>query len=568
MNPTAQTSVSISHGRPLAEEPGLGALTLPGYLREVTSRFAGREALAMPHPDGSVERWRYADLWDRATEVARALIACGLGKGGRVGILMTNRPEWASAFFGVGLAGGVAVPLSTFSTPSELEYLLKASGVSILLLERKVLKKDFAAILAALEPQLETASPGSLRSLTFPFLRRLAAVGDGALPGTIETWSGFLAHGQAVPAALMDAASACVTAADPGALYFSSGSTGHPKGILSAHRGVTIQCWRWPRILGIGEGVRTLAVNGFFWSGSFCQGLGATLSCGGAMVLQQTFNPEETLRLMALERVSYPVGWPHQWAQLEAAPNWSSVDLSCVRYVDASTALARHPTIATDWDNPVWTYGSTETFTITTAFASGTPPETTGETHGEPLPGNTIKIVDPMTGASPPRGGRGEIAVKGATLMLGYLGVPLDETLDDGGFFRTGDGGYIDDVGRLIWEGRLTDIIKTGGANVSPIEVDNELAGYPGVKRSQTVGVPHDTLGEIVVSCIVPDDGCVLEETAVREFARTRLASYKAPRRVLFIQEEDLNLTGSDKVKTGALRDFAIQKLKAEPGVM
>ena len=110
-----------------------------------------------------------------------------------------------------------------------------------------------------------------------------------------------------------------------------------------------------------------------------------------------------------------------------------------------------------------------------------------------------------------PRGERGEICVKGPTLMLGYVGTPLDETLDAEGFFHTGDGGYLDDAGRLFWEGRLTDIIKTGGANVSPLEVDEALAGYPGVKVAQTVGVPHETLGEVVVACIVPHDGASLE---------------------------------------------------------
>ena len=130
-----------------------------------------------------------------------------------------------------------------------------------------------------------------------------------------------------------------------------------------------------------------------------------------------------------------------------------------------------------------------------------------GAEPGEPLPGNTLKIVDPLTGAIVPRGERGEIAVKGPTLMLGYIGIPLDETLDEEGFFRTGDGGYIDERGRLFWEGRLNDIIKTGGANVSPVEVDGVLADHPGVKVSQTVGVPHETLGEMVVACVVPQRG-------------------------------------------------------------
>ncbi len=566
MTSAAQAPVSVARGVPLSDEPGLGPLTLPGYLREVTRRFADREALVMHHPDGAVERWSYADFWDRATEVARALVACGVGKDSRVGILMSNRPEWIFAFFGVGLAGGVAVVLSTFSTPPELEYLLRSSCISILLLERHVIKKDFGAVLAELEPDVHTSRPGALRSLKFPFLRRLVMAGTGAPFGMIETWAGFLARGQATPAPLLEVIAAAVKPADPGVLFFSSGSTGRPKGILSAHRAVAIQCWRWRRHLGLGDDVRTLTVNGLFWSGNFCQAIGATFSSGGALVLLATFDPGEALRLMECERVTYPAGWPHQWARLQEASNWPSVDLSSLRYVDTSTALGRHRTVFTNWVNPVWSYGNTETFTISTGFPSGTPLEVAGDTYGEPLPGNTIRIVDPLTGAVLPRGQSGEIAVKGPTLMLGYIGVPVDETLDEEGFFRTGDGGHMDDRGRLSWHGRLTDVIKTGGANVSPVEVDNELARYPGVRRSQTVGVPHETLGEMVVSCIVPKEGCVLEPGAIRDFLRARLASYKTPRRILFVKDDELSVTGSDKVKTAALREWVARRLQAETG--
>jgi fatty-acyl-CoA synthase len=553
--------LSIVSGIPLSAEPGLGVLTLPGYLREVTTRFATREALVMHHPDGSVERWSYGDLWERAMTIARALTACGVGKDTRVGVLMTNRPEWVASMFGVGLAGGVAVVLSTFSTQPELEYLLQVSGVSTLLFERTVLKKDFGAMLQSLEPEIGQAEPGQLVSNKFPFLRWLAAVGAAGVSGAVEAWPQFLSRAEATSSALVDARAATVKPADAAALFFSSGSTGKPKGILSSHRGVTIQCWRWARMFGLGDDVRTLTANGFFWSGNFCMALGGTLSSGGALILQSTFDPEQALQLMEAEHVTLPVAWPHQWAQLESAPNWATVDLSSVRYIDPSTALGRHPTVKTTWTEPRWAYGNTETFTIVTAFVHGTPLEVAGETHGEPLPGNTVKVVDPLTGVIQPRNQPGEIAVKGPTLMMGYVGIPVNETLDATGFLATGDGGYIDERGRLVWQGRLSDIIKTGGANVSPVEVDMELRTLQGVKRSLTIGVPHETLGELVVACIVPEEGASLTEAGVRELLKERLASYKVPRRVLFLSEADLSETGSAKVKTGALRELAAKRL-------
>ena len=180
---------------------------------------------------------------------------------------------------------------------------------------------------------------------------------------------------------------------------------------------------------------------------------------------------------------------------------------------------------------------------------------------GEPLPGVTLKIVDPLTVAIVARGERGEICVKGPTLMLGYVGTPLDETLDAEGFFRTGDGGYLDDAGRLFWEGRLTDIIKTGGANVSPREVDEALVNHSGVKVAQTVGVPHDTLGEVVVSCVVPHDGVTLDGEGIRAFLAERLASYKVPRHVLFFRDDEIALTGNAKIKSADLRELAAKRL-------
>jgi fatty-acyl-CoA synthase len=562
---------SIAKGIPLSEEPGLGSLTLPGFLREVTTRFSERDALVLRTASGT-EHWSYAMLWERAFEVARALLAVGVGKDSRVGVMMTNRPEWIAAVFGTSLAGGVAVTLSTFSTPPELQYLLQVSGVSVLLFERTVLKRDFGAVLGELEPQVHTAAPGRVASTRFPFLRRLVAVGPimggpagGAnTAGTIESWSEFLAHGQATARELVDAAAASVLPANPGVLFFSSGSTSLPKGILGSHRSVTIQCWRWPRMQDLRGEVRCWTANGFFWSGNFTMAMGSTLAVGGTLVLQPTFAAAEALELMQAERVTLPLAWPHQWAQMVEAPNWSRVDLSSLHYVDANGPGARHPTVSTDWYEPRWAYGNTETFTLSCCFPSDTPLEVAGETHGVPLPGNTLKIVDPESGAVVPRGERGEIAVKGPTLMLGYIDVPIDETLDEEGFFRTGDGGYMDDAGRLVWEGRLTDIIKTGGANVSPLEIDGVLAAFPGLRIGRTVGVPHETLGEVVVTCVVPHDGATLEEAAIRDFLRGRLASYKVPRRVLFFREDELSMTGTAKVKSSRLRELAAKRIKAE----
>lgn len=554
--------LAISRGVPLAEEPGLGALTLPGFLREVCQRFPEREALALWEDDRVTERWTYAEMWDRAIAVARALVACGAGRDARVGVLMSNRPEWVSACFGVALAGGTVVGLSTFSTPAELDHLLQASGVSVLLFEREVAGKDFAAILSDLEPAIGMAEPGALASTRFPFLRRLAVVGGGESGGAVESWGAFLAHGERTDPAVVAARAAAVQPSDPAILFFSSGSTGKPKGILNAHRGVCIQGWRWVRIYAIRpeHEVRTWSANGLFWSGNFSISLGGTFAAGGTLVLQRLFRPDEALRLLAGERVSFPYCWPHQWAQLEAEPGWDEADLSAFRFFDAERNIRRpQKSITTDFIDPRASYGSTETFTISTSFPVDTPREVWEGNSGEPLPGNTVRIVDPETGQTLRRGETGEIAVKGPTLMLGYIGVPVDEAFDDQGFYRAGDGGYLDERGRLVFQGRINDIVKTGGANVSPVEVDWELGSCPGVKVCKTTGVPHPELGEMVVSLVVPEAGHALAEADVIAFLKPRLAAYKLPRRVLFVGDADIDLTGTAKIKPAEARALAVR---------
>jgi fatty-acyl-CoA synthase len=557
--------LSLVHGPPLSEEPGLGALTLPGFLREVTARFADREALVM-YRAGSVVRWRYEQLWQRARQVAQALVAIGVGKDSHVGILMTNRAEWLSATFGAWLAGAMAVPLSTFSTLAELDYLLHSSCVSVLMFEGSVLKKDFVSMLAELEPAVTTAAAGSLQSLKFPYLRYLAVV-DAPAAGTIESWPQFLSRGSAVDPALVEARADAVQPTDTAALFFSSGSTARPKGIINAHRGIAIQFWRFARHSSLHEDARAWTPNGFFWSGNCATVLGATLACGGSNILQSTFNPREALELMQSERVNFPMVWPHQARLLEEASNWSDVDLSAMTYIDAANPLAAHPTIKLNgWSDPRHSYGSTETFTISTGYPNDVSASMAAESHGVALAGNTIKVIDPVTGEILPVGSQGEIAVKGPTLMMGYLGVPVEQTLDAEGFYSTGDAGYIDEAGRLYFQGRLTSVIKTGGANVSPLEVDHVLETFPGVKAVGTVGVPHDLLGEIVVACIVPLEGAVLDAATITAFAKERLASYKVPRRILFLDGSEIQLTGSSKIKPKELRKLATARIQAEAG--
>ena len=227
------TKLSIAHGRPLAEETGIGPLTIGGYLREVVRRHGPAEAMVLRSGELRLS-WSYDELLARSLEVARALIACELGKEGRVGILMTNRPEFLAALFGISLAGGVPVALSTFSTAPELDYMLKASQISVLLFESQVLKTDFHAMLVGLDPGIAQGAPGGLNSEKFPFLGRLISLGGvpgGSDPlepepeqgGAVGGWSSFIARGCHVSDAQVYARADSVVPSDTGGASSWSG---------------------------------------------------------------------------------------------------------------------------------------------------------------------------------------------------------------------------------------------------------------------------------------------------------------------------------------------------------
>jgi fatty-acyl-CoA synthase len=549
-------------GPPPESEAGIGALTLGGFLLEVVQRYPDREALVFHARDGVAVRWSYRELEREARRVARALLAGGAGKDTRVAILMGNRPEWVAAAFGVALVGAVSVPLTTYFEPPELDHVLRHSDAQVLLTQSRLLGHAYVDQLAGLCPELRDAAPGELRSARFPQLRRIAALGLDGPRGAAETWEAFLGSGQGVADGIVDATAAEVTPADHALIIYTSGTTATPKGILHPHRGPALQSWRFAQQLRLDPSVRVWSAFPFFWSAGFVMVMGATLAAGGCIVLQEHFEPGEALHLLETERVTSPHAWAHQLAELEDHPDWPRVDLSAIRHCEAFTSFGRHPTVHVEdaW-SPRAAYGLSETCTIIASLPADTPREVRERSQGAILPGNSVRIVDRDTGAALPVDAIGEITVKGPTLMLGYVKKLPEECFDDDGFFHTGDAGFVDGELYLHWTGRMTEMIKTGGANVSPVEIEETLLRHPGLKAALAVGVADEKLGEMVVVCAVAHDSVSLDEDDVREFLRGRVATYKIPRRVLFFDETELSLTGNAKIRSDELRKLAIDRL-------
>jgi acyl-CoA synthetase (AMP-forming)/AMP-acid ligase II len=546
-------------GTGLRLQPDPARLTIGRLLEDAAARHGDRLALRFDRRDRS-----YRELEREARRLARALLAAGVTKGARVAALLGNRPEFVQAYFAAGLVGAVLVPVNTFAAPDELDYVLRHGDASLLLLQDALLKHRYLDGLAERHPELGRAAPGRLRCAALPQLRRVVCLGPDAMWGAVEGWDGFLARGDEIPDALLDAVAREVHPADDGLVIYTSGTTARPKGVIHRQRAAAIQSWRFAELLGLGPDDRVWTAQPFFWTAGLAMSLGATLAAGASLHLQESFDPEAALACFEAERITTVHAWPHQEKALAEHPDAARRDLSSVRKLRATSPLAKLAGIEKDEWGPDAAYGLSETFTIVTALPAAAPAERRRACHGAVLPGNVVRILDPESGRELPRGEAGEIAVQGPTLMRGYAKVEPELVFDAEGFFRTQDGGWLDEAGELHWTGRLSNLVKTGGANVSPVEVESALASHPDLRAALAVGVPHPTLGEALVLCAVPREGARPDEAEIRGFLATRLAAYKVPRRVLFFGAGELAYTGSQKIQLGPLREAALRRLAGE----
>jgi len=506
--------------------------TLPALLGAVVAEHAGREAVVSARG-----RLSFRDLHALADRVAGALAARGVGPGTHVGLLLPNWPEWLAIAFGVWRCGGVLVPLNTLSRARELAHALAHADVALLVAARGFLRHDYAATLAEL-------GVGSRGGAGFPALRDVVLL-EAAAPLD--------------PTPLLGAGSA-----DPGGgpgpddvatIIFTSGSTAAPKGVVHTHGALCLAAAGDAAVLGIEADDRTWGYLPFFFAGGLVAVALATLSRGGAVVLQDVFEPGETLRLLEAERVTVFFAWPHQAEALVAHPRFPDTRLALHKGVGANTkwATALYP----PEHHAVGSYGMTETPPLCTAWPWDAPLARRTGSHGPPVGSRELRIVEPETGAALPAGRDGEICVRGPELLRGYHREPPGACFDAAGFFHTGDLGRLDDAGALHFVGRLKDVIKTAGANVAAAEVEAVLLEHAAVAAAHVVGVPAGARGEDVAAFVVAKAAVDAETLAVH--CRERLASYKVPRRIWVRGEDALPMKGSGKVDKAALRAEAVR---------
>ncbi len=528
--------------------------TLGALLDRAASQSPDREAVACAPRERVTARMTWAGLREASREAARKLLGLGVRKGSRVGLLCSNRLEWLPIAFGIVRVGGVLAPLPTMWKREELAYGLAHADVETLITLPGFLAHDYIATLNEILPEIRQAARGRLYAKAAPSLRRIVLL-DGAAAGA-DRWAAAPA---AIDDSFLDACEAAVSPTDSATMFFTSGTTAQAKVAVHSHRALTIAAIEISACLGLGTDDAWWGHLPLFWSGGFVLGVLASVATGARIVLQERVDAASALELLQSEGCTVMSGW-HQARPLTEHP-----DFPCRRLRLRKGTGANHPLAATllgPAHAAVTNYGMTETATCITSTRWDDPVAVRVGTFGHPLGAAEVRIIDPDTRREPPAGDVGEIHVKGSTLMDGYHRVPAAETFDAAGFFATGDLGYVDAAGRLHFAGRLKDVIKTAGVNVAAREVEGALAQHPAVGSAHVVGVPDAERGENVVAFVVARPGAATTYDDLRAFCVERLASYKVPRHVFVVRDEDLPLTPSGKVEKQALRREAERRVK------
>jgi fatty-acyl-CoA synthase len=502
----------------------------------------------------------YGELRDTARAVARSLLALGVRPGERVGALLGNHAEWPAMALGTAYVGAVFVPLNTWYKRAELEWTLRHCGVSCLVATERFLKQDFAAMLAQMLPGLERGGAGALRIDGFPSLRTVAIVGR-PVPGALD-WDGFLALGGGRPEAEVDAALARVGAGDLAYILYTSGSTADPKGVTLAHGGVVANGWDMAVRRRVDGDDRV-------WIGSpLFYGLGATnawpvaLSRGATVVLQGAFDAGRAIETFERTRATVYYGTGNMTLAILDHPSYSKAKVGSLKKGNAgiSAEYKRLTLVEMGMTLACGAYGLTESYGQAAVHDADDPVDVKIATCGPPLPGMELAIVDPASGAPLPAGEVGLVLLRGHVTPGYYRNDEENRrTLRADGWFDTGDLGSLNADGHFLFHSRIKEVIKTGGINVSPIEVEALLGTHPDIRDAHVVGVPDPRRGQLIVAFV--DARAALTEQAVREYVRERAASFKVPHHVLFRAAEGLPRLASGKVGRVQLVEDAIRAL-------
>jgi acyl-CoA synthetase (AMP-forming)/AMP-acid ligase II len=531
-------------------------LTVPALLRERARARPHAVLLACDH-----DVLTYADADLRSHQLARGLLAAGAGKGTRVGILHPNGSEFVTAWLAAARIGAVSVPLSTFSTSAELAVLLRNADVDLLLTAVSYRSHSYVESLAAAIPELDLHASPPLLVESMPLLRRIAFAGEGVDPRCSPAWTtaSLIAAGSAIDDDVLRAAEDAVSAADRMVIVHTSGSTSAPKGVIHCHGALIRHLHNLNELRRYTPDEVLFSNSPFFWIGGFAYALLGTLVAGAKLVCSNAATAGGVLDVIERERPTMVNGFAQSVAHLPDDPTFVTRDLSSIERgnlypVMPAEVRPRDPELHHAM------LGMTEAGSVClVSDDEREQPEHRRGSFGRPAPGLEARVISPEGG---PDDGRvcgpnelGELLLRGPFMMEGYYGRERHETFDAEGWYHTGDLVVVDDDGLFYFKGRHGDMIKTSGANVAPREVEAAIHDISGL-ASHVVGIDDAERGQIVAAAIRVPAGTSVDAEELRSELRARLSTYKVPRRILLLADDDVPMMSSGKLDMRALKDL------------
>ncbi len=509
------------------------ARTLPQVVTEAAAAHGQRLAIT----DGEVQL-TYAALDAARIRVARGFIAAGLQKGERIAIWAPNIYQWIIAAIGAQSVGGVLVPLNTRYKGAEAGYILRSSGAKILFTVGDFLGVRYPELLA----------DQSLPALERTVLLTGTAVG-------CQSWDAFLAAGDTVPVAAVASRASALTPQDTLDILFTSGTTGNPKGVVTGH-GQNIRTFEtWSATVGLRSDDNYLIINPFFHSFGYKAGWLAAIIRGAHILPVLSFDLDTVLAQIERDSISMIPGPPTIYQSLLAHPRRKDYDLSSLRLAVTGAApvpveLVRQMREELGFEVVVTAYGLTESCGVVSICRADDSAERISHSSGCAMDGTEIQCVD-REGQSVAPGTDGEIWCRGFNVMQQYFNndAATAEAITSDGWLKTGDIGVMDEDGYVRITGRIKELFIVGGFNCYPAEIEIILCGMPGIARAAVIGVPDERMGEVARAYLVKDAQAELDEAAVMAWAKDKMANYKMPRSVIFLDELPMNAGGKvDKV--------------------
>ena len=564
------TSKSYCHRG--GSEPLLGR-TIPEHFADVVQRFPDREAV-VSCPQG--KRLSYAQLSGEVDRVARGLSGLGFGKGDRIGIWATNNLEWLLLQLATASIGAVLVTINPAYRPRELAYALTKSDVQGLFVIPAFRSSDYVAMLVDLAPELRTHPRENPASRDFPHLRRVVLYDPAASEQTTRPYPGFYIWREVIEAGkgLSGSELARLTAQldldDPINIQYTSGTTGFPKAVLLSHHNILNNAYFSAEALHFSEQDRLCISVPFYHCFGMVLANLLCLSVGACAVIAcEHFDAEAVLREVERERCTALHGVPTMFiAALEHAQfshfNLSSLRTGIMAGAPCPPALMDKVMRQMHLGEILIGYGETEASPLTHLTTREDSLEKRTETVGRNLPHQEAKVVDLNSGATVPLGEVGEICFRGYHVMQGYYGDPeaSAEAIDERGWLHSGDLGTMDAEGYVRITGRLKEMIIRGGENIYPREIEDFLFTHPKVAAVAVFGVPDEYYGEEVMAWVQLHEGQIATEEEIRSYCQGRIAHYKIPRYVWFVQEFPMTVTG--KLQKFRMRDIALARLNAK----